>query len=72
MINNYQILIKMDNHCSTQYVSTEQDLVDQYKSSIIQGKGVIIWEDGVIDCSNIIAILRQKRVDSGIKENKTI
>lgn len=58
-MNNYNILVEAQNGIYNQYINTDIDLIDQYKTAIIQSKGYIMWEDGVIDYTKIVGITRQ-------------
>jgi hypothetical protein len=61
-MDNYNIIVEANHGLNTYYVYSNIDLIEQYKTAIIAGKGFIMWEDGVIDCAKIVGITRTPAV----------
>jgi hypothetical protein len=69
MTDNYNILVESQHGgINTHYIYTNIDLIEQYKTAIIQGKGYIMWEDGVIDYTKIVGITRQPVVKPAVEK----
>ncbi|MED4586660.1 hypothetical protein P9578_28295 [Brevibacillus choshinensis] len=60
MNTTYELLIIQNGSVFAYFITTDIDLLDQYKAAIINGKGYIVWEDGVIDCSKLVGMKRNK------------
>ncbi len=44
---------------SMYWIETDIDLLDAYKTYLLQGKGYLIWEKGVIDCSKVFGLMKK-------------
>ena len=55
---NFQILIKQNGSVFTYYIQSDYDLLEKYKEALLMGNGIIVWDKGVIDCSQIVGIIK--------------
>jgi 3-phenylpropionate/cinnamic acid dioxygenase small subunit len=55
---NYQLLIKQNGTVYTYYIQSDYDLLEKYKEALLMGNGLIVWDKGVIDCSQIVGIIK--------------
>lgn len=60
-MDSYNLLVESTHGLTSHFVQTNIDLIAQYKDSLLQGKGYVMWEDGVIDYSRIVGITRQPK-----------
>jgi hypothetical protein len=68
--DTYNVLVETQHGINTQFIYTNINLIEQYKTAIIQGKGYIMWEDGVIDYTKIVGITRQPMLKPAEKPSK--
>lgn len=55
---NFQILVNQNGMVYTHYITSDVDLLQVYKDALISKTGYVVWDKGVIDCSQIIGIIR--------------
>lgn len=55
---NFQLLIKQNDTVFTYYIHSDYDLLEKYKEALLMGNGLIVWDKGVIDCSQIVGIIK--------------
>lgn len=54
---NFELMIMGNNMIINHWVSTDINLLENYKNTIMLGSGHISWEKGAIDTKNIIGII---------------
>lgn len=59
----YCLYIKTINGITTHYIYDYQynygDLIENYKNALLRGNACIVWDNGVLDVSNIVGIVKQ-------------
>lgn len=55
----YQVIFKSGNGMiGVHYIQTEVNLIEVYKNALLMGHGQIVWDKGVLDCSQIVGVTR--------------
>ncbi|MGF2618475.1 hypothetical protein FZC84_21160 [Rossellomorea vietnamensis] len=58
-MSNYNLLVKQNGMIFNHFFSTDCDLLDVYKQSLVNNQGYIIWDRGVIDCKEIVGLIKE-------------
>ncbi len=61
----YNLYINTGSTIAMQWITTEVNLLEMYKSALLSGMNSIVWEKGVLNLSTIIGI-----VDTSIETSK--
>ncbi len=61
----YNLYINTGSTIAMQWITTEVNLLEMYKSALLSGMNSIVWEKGVLNLSTIIGI-----VDTSIETPK--
>lgn len=67
---SYHLMIQGQNNVIAHFISTDINLLEQYKNSILLGSGHISWEKGAIDTKHIIGLMDttpQQPVEAAVK-----
>lgn len=61
----YQILVNTGQMILSHWINTDVNLLEMYKSALLSGQKIIVWEKGVIDLTAVVGL-----VDNTISTNK--
>jgi hypothetical protein len=58
-MGNYNVMFFVNGMVNSYYISSERDLLQAYKDSLINKEGFITWDKGIIDCNHVVGITKE-------------
>lgn len=54
---NYNLLVNSGQMVLNQWITTDVNLLEMYKSALLSGQKIIVWEKGVIDLRSVVGLI---------------